>query len=87
MRTELGGGHGPTWVGERGLRKGRIEDPRDTCLIFASPTIPTLLGTSAPPTLPPMLMWGGAPPCPLLSLGLGGLGCSREKLRYKMYPA
>lgn len=42
------GGEGPTWVGERGLGRARIEDPTDTCLLYPSPTIPTILGASAP---------------------------------------
>lgn len=74
-------------MGDRRLRKGRIEDPTDTCLLSPSPTIPSLLGTLAPPPPAPTLMWGGADPCPLLSLGPGGLACSREKLRYEMHPA
>lgn len=86
MRTGWGGGgQGATWVGDGRLRKARIEDPTDTCLFSPSPTIPALLRAL---TRPQLLSCGvGLTPWPLLSPGLGGLGCSGEKSRYEMHPA
>lgn len=71
------GGEGPTWVGDRGLGRVRIEDPTDTCLLCPSPTVPALLGVSAPSAS----SHAGVGLTPVLSpLSGRPWGCSEEKV-------